>query len=302
MGNICKICNEEVIVENHFWRAHKLKQMDYYIQYYPRYSKLTGELIKFRNKDFYLNNDFNDKIEMNTWLKTYPKEAKNYAIELLKKRKEAGKIIYAPSSVELASLMMPSMKWFVKNFHDYNRVCKNIGLKIRFTDLKNKKLKELINPVILCDTREQNVISFKNIKTKSATLKFGDYSLDANNHEGIVIEKKSLSDFATSFGKQVDRIEREIIRCQKKKEYLVILILCELNKALNFSHLPQMRWVQASEHFIFHNVRSLLQKYKNIQFLFISPEQTEKIVLDIFKLGKKVKKIDLQFLLKRGWI
>ncbi len=55
-------------------------------------------------------------------------------------------------------------------------------------------------PAILIDTREQQPLQFgSRILTKSATLKIGDYSLRGHSTSGVVIERKSLNDFFSSF-------------------------------------------------------------------------------------------------------
>jgi len=43
--------------------------VEYYQTHEPRYDLLTGELINFKNKDYYFSNDFNNKISMKKWLK-----------------------------------------------------------------------------------------------------------------------------------------------------------------------------------------------------------------------------------------
>lgn len=296
---ICKICNQEVKERKHFWVCHRIKESSYYEQYEPRFSKLTGKLIKFKTSESYLSNDFEDKNEMKSYFKKYPEEAKIYAVELLKRRKENKKLIYAPSSVELSSILSPSLKWYKDNF-DYNKLCRDLGLRVRFVNDKFIT-KALIKPLIEVDTREQKRISF-NIPNQIATLNYGDYRLDEQNHCGVVIEKKNISDFASSFGRDLKRIEREIIRCKKEKEYLLILVQCELNKALSFNYLPQMKWCKASSEFVFFNVRYLMQKFKNIQFLFCEEKRSSEVIIKVFEMGEVAKKTDLQELYNKGYL
>ena len=62
MSNLsCKICNLENPEPSHFWKTHKLKESDYYIQYYPKKDLLTGEILLFKDRDSYLLMDFLNK-------------------------------------------------------------------------------------------------------------------------------------------------------------------------------------------------------------------------------------------------
>lgn len=294
----CKICNEEVLANNHYWRSHKIPEAEYYVKYVPRFSKQTGEPIRFKNRDFYLTSDFNDKREMAAWFKENPVEAKEYAINLLKTRKEGGKITYAPSQVELRSIMSPSLKWFYKNFKSYNELCSSLGLETRFDkegeEIRYSNLKD--HAVVIIDSREQNPLKFKDISIEVVGLPYGDYALKPNRLK-VHVERKSISDFAGSFGANYERFEREVKRAKKDRAYLVVLVECSLSDALAFNYLPHMKYSKVSPDYCFHNIRHLMQNYQNVQFLFVNGrKKASETVLKIFSMTHHPKHFDLQYL------
>ena len=294
--HICKICNQEVDADNHFWKNHRIKQEDYFHSYFPRYSKETGELIKFKSRDFYLHSDFNDKKEMMAWFKANPDKAQAYAIELLKKRRDRKGLVYAPSQVELRSLMLPSMIWFKKHFDNYAKLCFSIGLKPRFT-----REDEIINygtlsdhSKIMIDTREQKPLKF-DVPTEVATLSYGDYALFPNKFK-VHIERKNLSDFVGTLGVGFERFCREIEKAKKDHAYLVILVESLLSDALSFNYLPQTKYCKVGPDFIFHNVRDIMQTYSNVQFLFCGGRKDAvQIIKKIFAIKRHPKHFDLQY-------
>lgn len=300
--HVCKICDQEIEANNHFWRTHQLREEQYYTQYFPKYSKHTGELIKFKSREFYLNSDFNDKIEMRNWFKANPQESKDYTIELLKKRKELGKIKYALSQVELRSLMLPSLKWFYDNFDSYNLLCESLGLLPKFSlehsIIEYGNLKD--EATIIVDTREQKPFKFGEIPTCVECLNYGDYSLNPNKFK-INIERKSLLDFASTFGANYTRFCKEVQRAKTDKAYLVVLVESNLNSALHFNYVPQLKYVRANPEFIFHNVREIMQKYNNIQFLFCDGrKEAADFVVKLFSMKRHLKHYDLQYHMDLG--
>ena len=75
MSVICKIDGKEFKDEKSLHLALKgygLNKVKYYQKYFERRDLLTNELINFKTKEQYLNNDFNDKNNMKKWLKQQP--------------------------------------------------------------------------------------------------------------------------------------------------------------------------------------------------------------------------------------
>ncbi len=104
----CKVCDKEFENDRRLHahlKAHKLKMVDYYNKYEPRKDLLTGEFIKFKNKDYYFSRDFNNKNNMKKWLLLQmPDKQKDYLKSLLSRRKLKHNLKYTPTEVELRLL------------------------------------------------------------------------------------------------------------------------------------------------------------------------------------------------------
>jgi len=77
---------------------------------------------------------------------------------------------------------------------------------------------------------------------------------------------------------------------------LVVLVEEKLSNALSFQYLPYIsKKIKATPDFIFHNVRTLVQEYDNLQFLFVDGRKEMKRIIEaIFSSKCFYKKIDLQ--------
>jgi hypothetical protein len=292
----CEICGEEDVQPSHFWREHGIKESEYCLTYMPRYSKLTGKLLSFKNRDFYFNSHFENKNELRKWLSENIEEGVEYAKDFLRARLEAKKIQYAPSQVEMKSLVAPNVLWYEKFVKNYNVACDEIGLKTRFLYKEKPNFITDINLPITIDTREQKPLKF-NISC-SSKLDFGDYWAESSLWSHIYVERKSLPDFVSTLSTGYERFEREILRAQSKNKYLFILVEECLTNALAFNYLPHMtKKIKASPDFIFKRVRDLMQKFPNIQFLFADgrPDSVA-LIHKIYGCEKDPTQYDFQFL------
>jgi hypothetical protein len=303
MSVICKVDGKEFKDEKSLHlslKSYGLNKVKYYQTYYERRDLLTNELINFKTKEQYLNSDFNDKNNMKKWLKQQPIEkAQEYCKQLLIKRKNNKNLIYAPTQVELRTIMAPSIIFYNKIFEGRYDICSSIGLENRFIhpnligDNFKNKLKQ--NDTIYVDTREQSWLKF-NTPFEIKTLSFGDYTC-SNNNCGCFIERKSLSDFISTLSvKNYDRFKNEIDKARRNNAYIIVMVEETLTNALSFQYLPHIsKKIKATPEYIFHNVRELLQGYDNLQFLFVDgrKEMTE-LIESIFASKCFYKKIDLQ--------
>jgi hypothetical protein len=272
-----------------------VSQEKYYLEYVKKYDLLTGEPIKFKSVDQYLNSDFNDKRNMKKWLLSQGKTAENWSIEWLKKRKESKSLVYSPTQVELLSLMAPSMH-FYQRFGDYYKICREIGLvdKFSFIKLDAKKYRPITK--IIQDTREKRPLNFKNVSIEVAKLDVGDYGLPDSDLYKVYVERKSISDFAQTVTRDRGRFEREIERAKQSNKHLVVLVESPLSTALSFDYLPQMKFSQVKPAHAFKNVRDILQKYSNVQFLFVNGRvEAANYLVKILSLGATAGQIDLQW-------
>lgn len=69
-----------------------------------------------------------------------------------------------------------------------------------------------------------------------------------------------------------------------------------MQNALSFQYLPHIsKKIKATPEFIFHNVRSLIQDYNNLQFLFVDGREEIKRTIEAILASKCFyKKVDLQ--------
>ncbi len=298
----CKICGLENPEPSHFWRTHKIKESEYYIQYYNKKSLLTGEPIVFKNRDQYIFSDFADKHELKKYLKqSVPNEQKKYLKEILIRRKEHKDLIYTPTQVELRSTDgMVGVKTYNDIMGSYYKLCAEIGFKSKgFNDIGRntilKKIKTIQDNMILVDSREQSVLNFKNMDIEIVTLPYGDYTIK-NNDSNIFIERKSLSDFLGTMSKGLERFKDELNRAKENGGYIIMLVETNLADTLSFEYKPFInKHTKATAPFIFHNVRGLLQNFTNFQVAFCNgrPEMARIIKL-IFEYGDFFKIHDLQ--------
>lgn len=306
---ICKIDNEEFASDKELHkhlRKHKMRMAEYYQKYYPRFDKHTGDIIKFKNKEQYLNAEFNNRTNLRMWLKNVDiEEAKEFCRELLTKRIKEKKIEYAPTQVELRSIMSPPIPYYNEIFGDYYSLCEDLGLKIKYSNIDNIICaSEYLKPeyMIYVDTREQRPLKFKRpIELKA--LKYGDYAFsDRDATCNCYVERKSLVDLIGTISGGYDRFCKEIERSIEEEANLIIVVEAKLIDALNFNHIRKAHdksrvysKIKATPDFIFHRIRKLNQEYPTIQFLFVNGrKESARVIEKIFMSGCIYKKADLQ--------
>ena len=272
--------------------------VEYYQTHEPRYDLLTGELINFKNKDYYFSNDFNNKISMKKWLKLQDLALqKEYLKKLLSQRKEKHKLTYAPTEVELRSITSPPIPYYHSLFSDYYSLCSEMGFKNKYEYPKEElkyKIKDGFS--IYIDTREQMPLVI-DYPTEVKGLKFGDYAINDPENK-CYIERKSISDFIGTMSGGYERFCREIERSIAAEANLIVLVERPLQECLSFQYLNYVsKKIKVTPEFIFFNVRELIQKYSNVQFLFVDGrEECVRIMKKVFFSNGEYKKYDLQLM------
>lgn len=76
-------------------------------------------------------------------------------------------------------------------------------------------------PRIICDTREQRPLEIDGMITRG--LATGDYAIEGHEDNGIVIERKSLSDLYGVTGTGRARFERELARLAKFERAAIVI-------------------------------------------------------------------------------
>ena len=272
--------------------------VEYYQTHEPRYDLLTGELINFKNKDYYFSNDFNNKISMKKWLKLQDLAVqKEYLKKLLSQRKEKHNLTYAPTEVELRSITSPPIPYYHSLFSDYYSLCGEIGFKNKYKYPKEEFKSEIKEGFkIFIDSREQMPLVI-DYPTEVKGLKFGDYAINDPENK-CYIERKSISDFIGTMSGGYERFCREIERSIAAEANLIVLIERPLQECLSFQYLNYVsKKIKVTPEFVFFNVRELIQKYNNVQFLFVDGrEECVRIMKKVFFSKGQYKKYDLQLM------
>lgn len=302
----CVICKEDFKDDRSLHahlKAHELRMAEYYQTHLPRYDKFDGTIIKFKNKEQYLNTEFNTVANLRKWLESKPREeVVAYCENLLAKRKERKGLIYSLSQVELRSLKFPGVNFYNNTFGNYYKLCEKLGFKNKFSIIDQPMVYgSRYNDdsySILVDTREQTPLKFDRPITIT-TLNFGDYTFsDPVATCNCYIERKSISDFIGTLTGGFERFEREVVRAKGAGAYLVVLVEESLGNALKFNSIPHIfkKGMKVTPDFVFRRVRDLIQKYDHLQFLFVNDRAEASSVMEkIFTCGCGYKKVDLQY-------
>lgn len=300
----CKKCLKSFDTDKEFnshLKDHSYRQAEYYQEYEPRYDLFDGSIIKFKNKVQYLSTDFNSRLNLKRWLEQASKEkALDYCKNLLKQRREKKNLIYTPTQIELRSIMSPPVHFLNNLFGGFYEECERMGFENKYsypTEKMTYNFADKKDYKIYIDTREQRPLSFKR-ETEIKTLKFGDYSFSDDEIScSCYVERKAISDFIGTLSGGYDRFCREIERAQEAKANLIILVEESLENCLKFNALPHVfkKKTRVTPDYVFHNVRSVIQKYPSVQFLFVrGRDEASEIVEKLFACACDYKKIDLQ--------
>lgn len=289
----CALCGSKFDLDsfNRHLRSHKTTVANYYETCYPRKDRFDGQKIEFKNREQYFSADFNSKTNLQAWLKAQTDgTARQYLTRLLKARQEAKGLVYAPTQVELRTLVSPSIIYYNTFFGNYYDLAASLGMKNKHNLIKPTFI--AAKPKIQVDTREKLPLKF-NQPFLHEKLDFGDYKFSAKGKE-IVFERKSLIDFIGTLSVGLERFVKEI----KRADYMIVIVETKLESALAFNQLPYVqRYTKLQPAYIFHNVRALLQEHPNIQFLFVDGRvKCAEMMYKIFNIKEDYKRMDLQFL------
>ena len=300
---VCKVCSEEFASDaslHKHLKVHEMRVVQYYQTHYPRYDIYNKEIIKFKNKEQYFSSEFNSRTNLRMWLKAQTKEAaQEYCKNILVSRKNKKKIVYAPTQVELRSIMSPPINYYNELFGDYYELCKSVGFEIKHRNLHGPidSISAVgLGRVVYVDTREQRPLKF-NLPIEIKTLNFGDYSFsDRDATCNCYVERKSLQDFVGTLSGGFDRFCREIERSKDSDANFIVVIESDFNDVAGFQFLREVnKKVKATPEYIMHNVRDIIQKYPHVQFLFVKGrKEAVRVIEKIFTCKCLYKEVDLQ--------
>jgi hypothetical protein len=274
---------------------------DFVKQHKPKQDMLTGEDIKLgSNFEAYLLKDFAGRKNQLAWLKLQEKAAaQEYLILSIKRYAEMKGLEYFPSHFELRTIdSLVSMKTYVHFFknNELYKFIESSNLKNRYSYFSDLKFYSEFEGEITIDTREQKPIKFppKLIKSKVEKLNYGDYSMN-----GIFsIERKSLSDLASTLSGGWERFFRECQRVVENNGYMVILVDSDVNDFLSLDFGGKKLYGKASAGFLMKRARDLCRSFPlNIQFLFSGGRKNSSILIpNLIYWGETYcSKLDLQY-------
>jgi hypothetical protein len=278
-----------------------MKVEEYYYTFYPKLDLWSNEQIKFRDYETYFEAVFTNRENLSKWFMENHKtdEAKELAKELFLQRKKRKQLTFAPCQVELRTIISPSVVGIEQMFGTYDAFLKIVDLKPRFNyssflSPKNEEIEVLI------DTREQQPMSFS--KSKVAKLDTGDYTAGKDHYCDVYVERKSVSDFFSTFYtvENFKRVKKEFERAKELGFYLFVLIEDSLTNCLKF----KTRFVRDTNliSHTFKNVRTIIEQYP-AQFVFCKNRAHMKdVILKILSLGDKAPEFDFEYLTETGRI
>lgn len=293
---ICKICQEEVLEDSHFYKNHKIKISSYFQKFFPRFDLFSNESIIFKNKETYFSTDFNDKRNLKKYLESVNKEdGLKYLIDWLIKRKNSKNLIYSMGEFECRSLCFPSIK-YIENYYgegSYNKICLESGLKLKY-NLNYSPETNQIDEIII-DTRESKPYNF-DIPVKIQKLNFADYA-PVPNPNNVFVERKEIGDWAGVMSNGYERFQKELQRAKDNNAYIIILIESKYSDLLSINYLPQTKWLKASSEFLMKRARDLYLRFDNFQMV-CGGKRSECIELfnKIIRI-KNIQTFDIQYLI-----
>jgi len=306
---ICNLCSKEFSslsgLHTHLSRTHKVSQKEFYYSFFPRYDLQSGDLIDYKDYKQYHEADFNSRESFSDWLAEHYKEdaTKEYCFAKLKERMARKNISEIPCHCALKSLMLPSIYGFERMYGSleaFEAAIKQAGFKLKF-DYSLERILEPGPMKIFMDSREQRPLGFQGV-TDKMKLSVGDYVPDKPFYSDVYIDRKSLPDLAGTLVSGRERVEREIQRALDLNFYLIFVIEDSYANTLGYSSDTSFSRKLNGQH-IMHEIRGLMEKYNNIQFVFANNRSRAATVIEnIFRLKGRAKTADLELLKDRGEI
>lgn len=303
--NKCKVCGKDFSSERALHchiKVHQMTLAEYYVKFFQRKNKLTGDLLPFKNKQDYFSKDFSNRTQLIKWCNEAGEEAKDYILSMLSKRIESKSLVRGPGHVELKVQSMPDLDAYIKHFKSYTEACKACGVKPLFGSRIPPEFFENIDMSdmkIFIDTREQQPLSFVN--SAEMKLDFGDYTSAGEYYDYTYVDRKSANDLigTLSLG-NLDRFKREVSRARDLGSYLFIVIESDMSRLEAYMRAAKSNKFgphRTNLKFIYHNMREVMHEFADsCQFVFSgSRENSEEIIKKILFFGRKLWNVDLQY-------
>jgi hypothetical protein len=292
----CQICHKvfekSKSLHTHI-KAHKISIGEYYEQFYPKYDKLTGEKIVFKNIDHYNLDFFKNKKNMNKWMANSTREAKRELCRDVLAKYIENKDLYkqfAPNYLYLLTHPRLPRKEFIE---DYNDICIELGLKNIFKKFCDIKLFPVPKDVkIMQDTREQKPLSFK-YESIVEKLSVGDYALFDNHYNNIFVDRKAEGDFISTMSLGSQRFKEELERAKEIDAYVFVVIESDIPTIYKNSQIPFRR--KTNLDVVWGNMREIIVEYSDVcQFIFAKTRENMEVFLpSLLYNGQLLKHYDI---------
>lgn len=296
-----KVFDSERALHCHI-KVHQMTLADYYVKFFQRKNKLTGDLLPFKNKLDYFAKDFSNRSQLIQWCKLGGEEVNQYILKLLKSRIEDKDLNRGPGHIELKVQSLPTLDSYLDGFGSYTRACELCGVEPLFGSRAPAEFFESIDMSdmkIFVDTREQQPLSFDN--SDSMKLDFGDYTAAGEYYDYTYVDRKSANDLigTLSLG-NLDRFKREVSRARDLGSYLFIVIESDMSRLESYMRAAKNNKFgphKTNLKFIYHNMREVMHEFADsCQFIFSgSRENSQDIIKKILFFGRKIWNTDLQY-------
>ncbi|MGI9357850.1 MAG: hypothetical protein ACR2ON_00435 [Paracoccaceae bacterium] len=306
----CKECGKEFESERALHchiKVHQMTLADYYVKFYQRKNKLTGELLPFKNKDEYFSKDFSNRSQLIKWCERGGEDVAGYILKLLKERIDSKNLKRGPGHIELKVQSLPPLDSYLDIFQSYTKACAECGVEPLFGSRIPPEFFENIDMSdmkIFIDTREQQPLSFTN--SESMKLDFGDYTAAGEYYDYTYVDRKSANDLigTLSLG-NLDRFKREVSRAKELGSYLFVVIESDMSRLEAYMRAAKNNKFgphKTNLKFIYHNMREIMHEFADsCQFVFSgSRENSEKIIEKILFFGRKLWNVDLQYYIDKN--
>ena len=300
----CAVCNKEfssrTSLHKHL-KQHGLTMAEYYTMHFPRYNKLTGEPLPFKNINHYFERDFSTKQQLKKWCNEAPeKEVKDYILNIMKERQSQKQRKYAPFHLEIKSCFLPDIDVYRKIFGSYNQAAQQADLKPLYGNKLPKNFFQYSLPSdlkIAIDTREQTPLRWADLDCVNHKLEVGDYTLLGDHYSYTYVDRKSGSDLqSTLSNKNYDRFKRELDRARELDSFLFIVTESTPEKMIKASRAFGRK---GNLEFILKRIRDLSYEFAgHCQFIFTGDRKTsEEIIPSLLFFGQQVWDTDMQYFL-----
>lgn len=277
-------------------KSHSLSQQQYYHRYHPRRDLYTNELLSYKNYDDYFEKSFEKKGNFSKFIKERPKkESQDLLKRILAQRISSKNMLWEMSEVELVSLQWPSKKQILSVFGDLRDLFKDLSPRYSF----GNPIIEKRDICIYIDTKEQKPFDLDKVEKKISGLNCGDYAgLIGGKESSVCIERKSSMDFIGSFGpSNLERLRAEFKRAEVLDKKMIVLVEKDLSSLLHFDYMPRTsKWVSVTPEHIFFNIRSVIQEFLNVQFLFVNSKKEAEKLVPVLISNEELFNYDLQYL------